>query len=132
MPVATGWDAAQRPGKKLLDGLEMWIQHYFGEPTNGLGDFQGSLSEPLFLNNSGELRFLAQRRKGNLADVLLTSTQPWEQRVDRLFLSVLNRPPRSEESKRFVAYLRAEPKSEKRIEEAIWVLLNCSEFRFNH
>ena len=48
------------------------------------------------------------------------------------FLSVLNRPPRSEESKRFVAYLRAEPKSEKRIEEAIWVLLNCSEFRFNH
>src|SRR5205823_9458389 len=132
LPVATGFDAVLRPGEKLPGGIEMWVQHYFGEPTNGLGDFQGSLSEHLFLNNSGEIRSLAQRRKGNLADALLTSTEPWAKRVDRLFLSVLSRPPRPEERKRFVAYLSDGPKPEGRVEEAIWVLLNCSEFRFNH
>ena len=30
---------------------------------------------------------------GNFADVLLTATDPWEQRGDRLFLTVLSRPP---------------------------------------
>ena len=30
------------------------------------------------------------------------------------------------------AYLTADPKPEPLVEEAIWVLLNCSEFRFNH
>ncbi len=81
---------------------------YFGEPTNGLGDFQGSLTEHLFLNNSSNLRQLIQRRKGNLADVLLTSKEPREKRVEMLFLSVLSRPPRPEETKRFVTHLTAD------------------------
>jgi hypothetical protein len=52
--------------------------------------------------------------------------------VEHLFLSVLSRPPSEEERKKFVAYLTAEGKPEPRIEEAIWVLLNTAEFRFNH
>ena len=53
--------------------------------------------EHLFLNNSSQLRGLIQARKGNLADTILTSTEPWDKRVDRLFLSILTRPPRPEE-----------------------------------
>jgi hypothetical protein len=52
--------------------------------------------------------------------------------VDRLFLSVLSRPPKAEERKRFVMHLTADPKAEPLVEEAIWVLLNTAEFRFNH
>jgi hypothetical protein len=130
--VATGFDASARPGERLPGAMAEYVLMYFGEPTNGLGEFQGLLTEHLFLNNSGELRYLIQRRKGNLADALQSSTEPWEKRVDHLFLSVLSRPPRPEERQRFIAYLGAGPKPEGRIEEAIWVLLNCSEFRFNH
>ena len=78
------------------------------------------------------LRGLIQRRKGNLADQLLTSQEPWERRVDRLFLSVLSRKPSEAERKKLVAYLTAEAKPEPRVEEAIWVLINTAEFRFNH
>src|SRR5262249_50528818 len=98
--VATGFDAAARaagvkPGEeKLPSGIKMWMQMYFGEPPTGRGDFQPGLTEHLFLNNSGELRQLIQRRKGNLADTLLTSKAPWEERVDQLYLAVLTRPPR--------------------------------------
>ena len=66
---------------------------------------------------------MIHRTKGNLADAVLTSTDPWEQRVDRLFLSVLSRPPRPDERQRFVAHLTSDPKAEPLVEEAIWVLL---------
>jgi hypothetical protein len=128
--VASGFDAAD-PKADRLPGTEYMLQ-YFGEPTDGRGDFQPSLNEHLFLNNSGQLRQVIQRRKGNLADVLMSSTDPWDKRVERLYLSVLTRLPRPEEKQRFVAYLTAKPDATGRVEDAIWVLLNCSEFRFNH
>jgi hypothetical protein len=104
----------------------------FGEPTNGLGEFQGSLSEHLFLNNSEHVRGMFRRKKGNLADQLLTSTEPWEKRVEKMYLSVLNRPPKPKELEAFVSFIKREPKPDAAVEDAIWVLLNSSEFRFNH
>ena len=104
----------------------------FGEPTNGLGEFQGSLSEHLFWNNSPQVRAFVQRKKGNLTDQILTSTESWEKRVERMYLSVLNRPPTAKEREAFVSYIKREPKPDAAVEDAVWVLLNSSEFRFNH
>jgi hypothetical protein len=136
--VATGFDAAARvsgkPGDaKLPPLLVRDVLREFGEPVDGRGEFQGSLSERLFMSNSYEFRQLIRRRKGNLMDALLSSKAPWEERVDQLYLTVLSRLPRDEERKRFVEYLTSDPKNpEPLVEEAIWVLLACSEFRFNH
>ena len=52
--------------------------------------------------------------------------------MDRMFLTVLSRPARAEEKKRMVAYVTGGPKPDPRVEEAVWVLLNTGEFRFNH
>jgi hypothetical protein len=124
--VATGAEEGRTQG-----GAREYFLRAFGEPTTGRGDFQASLDEHLFLNNSGEIRQMIQRRKGNLADIVLTL--PAEQRVERLFLTVLNRPPTEKEKQRFEQHLRADAgKSEALVEEAIWVLLACGEFRFNH
>src|SRR5205823_13287580 len=112
--------------------IEDYFRRYFGTPTTGQGDFQGGLWEHLFLNNSGQIRELIRRRKGNLADVVLTMTDPWEKRVDRLFLSVLTRLPSDEERKMVVKYLLLEPKAEPLVEEVIWVLMNSAGLRFNH
>ena len=51
--------------------------------------------------------------------------------MERLFLSVLTRPPTAAEKKKFVAYLTSAAKAEPLVEEAVWVLLNGAEFRFN-
>ena len=101
------------------------------QPTNGQGEFQGRLSEHLFLNNSDNVRAFLRRKKGNLADSILLSTEPWEARVDRLFLAVLTRLPSTAERGKFVTYLQSDPKPEPLVEEALWVLVNLSEFRFN-
>jgi len=123
-----GGDA--EPAKQGGDTSEYFLR-YFGEPTNGQGDFQGGLGEHLFLNNSDNVRKFFSKKKGNLADTLAASKDPWEQRVDRMFLSVLTRMPTDAEREKFVAFLQSEPKTEQVIEEAIWVLVNTSEFRFN-
>lgn len=135
--VASGHDPVKNGG----DGATSdYFLRYFGEPTNGQGDFQGSLSEHLFLNNSSNVRAFLSRKKGNLADTILTSSEPWEKRVDRMFLSVLTRMPTDSERKKFVEYLsrdtkadsKSETKADSLVEEALWVLVNLSEFRFNH
>jgi hypothetical protein len=126
--TATGFDAS---GQKTGGDTIEYFRRYFGEPTNGRGSFQGGLLEHLFLNNSDNLRRMIARRKGNLADHVLNSKEAWEKRVDRMFLSVLTRLPRTEERAKFVEYLTAEKKPDARVEESIWVLLNTAEFRFN-
>lgn len=117
---------------KLPPGLAEAVLRNFGSSIDGRGEFQASMGERLFMNNSLHLREVIRRKKGNLADEVLASTAPWEERVERMYLTVLSRPPRPEEKQKFVAYLTSDAKSEPLVEEAIWVLLNCSEFRFNH
>lgn len=113
--------------------IREYMRIYFGSPTDGQGHFQGSLGEHLFLNNGYELRIFTQARKGNLADALLQMKTPWEEKVDRLYLSVLSRPPSAGERQRLAQHLNSDPKmTATLVEEAIWVLMSCSEFRFNH
>jgi len=131
--LATGYDLSVKPGEKLPNAGNEYFMRYFGEPLNGRGDFQASLNEHLFLNNSTNLRQMIQAKKGNLADTLATSKEPAEERVERLFLTVLSRMPRAEEKERFAAHLTtAGQKPEALVEEAVWALLNSAEFRFNH
>lgn len=108
-----------------------YLMQFFGTPSNGVGDFQGGLHEHLYLNNGGIAKLLSSS-KGGLYDSLVNSEAPWDERVQRLYLSMLSRRPTSEELEHFVAYFTAEDDARSRVGEAIWVLMTCSEFRFNH
>jgi len=121
-----------QPGDKPPQITWEYFWRAFGEPTNGMGEFQGSLSEHLFWNNADQIRRFITRKKGNLLETLVTSTDPLEKKVDRLFLSVLHRPPTPTEAEKLTKYLRLKDKPEALFEDAIWVLVNSSEFRFNH
>lgn len=131
MRAATGYDADPKAAGKPL-GSEVYFVLAFGEPTNGLGEFQGSLSEHLFLNNSEHVQRLISRKPGNLVDYLVTSKDAPEAKVDRLFLTVLSRPPTDAERKRFAEHLGGKDKPEALAAEAVWALMNTAGFRFNH
>jgi hypothetical protein len=89
------------------------------------------LQEHLYLNN-GEVSRLIATDKGSLYQALLEDKGPWEERVDKLYLSILSRPAKPAEQKKFAEYLGNGDKQGDRLREAIWVLMTCSEFRFNH
>jgi len=132
MRQATQFDAGRKAGEKAPDVGWDYFLRAFGEPTNGLGDFQGGLGEHLFLNNSEHVRRLITRRPGNLADAILKSTEPAEKKAERLYLTALSRRPTPTEAATVAAYLGQPEKAEALVEDVIWVLLNGSEFRFNH
>ena len=137
--LATGYDAvaakAPSTGKKApgrFQGVTWdYMVRFFGQPTNGTGNFQGGLQEHLYLNN-GEVYRLIATAKGSLYQTVLDDKGPAEDRVDRLYLSILSRPAKADEKKKFAEFLGAGDKSGERLREAIWVLMTCSEFRFNH
>ncbi|MBA4064968.1 MAG: hypothetical protein C0501_14900 [Isosphaera sp.] len=133
MRAATAFDPDPKNPVKLQNAGDEYFLRYFGSPTNGLGDFQGGLAEHLFLNNAEHVRGFVRRKKGNLTDTLLAMSGSPEKTVERLFLSVLQRPPKPSETELFVKYLAAGgAKPEAAVEDAVWALLNGSEFRFNH
>jgi hypothetical protein len=137
--IATGYDAwLAASGKKKEEGRFYgvtfdYLRIYFGEPNNGVGDFQGGLHEHLYLNN-GELPRLLLFDKGSFLESLTSSDEPIESRVERLYLATLSRRPSDEERAKVVEFLTVSDKQKlpEAVREATWALLTCSEFRFNH
>ncbi|QDU98004.1 DUF1549 and DUF1553 domain-containing protein [Lignipirellula cremea] len=104
---------------------------FFGEPTDGVGDFVGGLSEHLYMNNGGISKLLSNG-EGGLLRALAESEEAPEKRVDQLYLSILSRRPTPAEQARFVEHLSGDDSQFELVKEAMWVLMTCSEFRFNH
>ncbi|MEX2215150.1 MAG: DUF1549 and DUF1553 domain-containing protein [Phycisphaeraceae bacterium] len=138
--TATGFDEATRLSGKTKEleknrfyGLTFdYVDRFFGEPVTGEGDFQGGLAEHLYLNN-GEVTRLIATGKGSLVDALVDPKDEPAAKVDRLFLSILSRRPSDSEREKFVEYLAGDSgKDTTRLREAMWALMTCSEFRFNH
>ena len=134
--TVTGYESLELAGKikpgstsryRPLDG---YLLRFFGSPNSGAGDFQGGLHEHLYLNN-GPVGTVIATGEGSLHDALLAD-EPIEQRVDQLYLTLLNRRPSTAERERLSAYLSSLAKNDTRVREAIWALMTSSEFRFNH
>jgi hypothetical protein len=75
---------------------------------------------------------MIRTKKGNLSHLLLNDEPPWEERMDRLFLSTITRFPTESERKKLTSYVTSNEKPQEGLEEAIWALINSSQFRFNH
>ena len=137
--VATGYEAYIEASGKKKDGGRYhgvtfdYIRKYFGEPNNGVGDFQGGMQEHLYLNN-GELPRLLVHDKGSFLESLAKTDDPVNSRIERLFLATLSRRPTDDERQKFAEYITVEQKEKmsERIREAMWALITSSEFRFNH
>jgi hypothetical protein len=136
MRVATGFNVAEGMEAKMPSSASSYMLKIFGKPTDGRGNFQGGVPEHLYLNNGSQLRSIIRAKKGNLADTLLKSEAPWDERVDHLMLATLTRLPSSTEREKLVAYItekKDDPReTQERLEEATWALLNSARFRFNY
>jgi hypothetical protein len=136
--IASGYDqvlkeSGQEPEDRFgIRGFTWnYMLQFFGQPNDGVGEFQGGLHEHLYLNN-GQVRQLISDRPGGLHAALMGSDAPLTERVDRLFVQTLSRRPTSEEREMFARFLSEEEDPSGRLHDAIWTLMTCSEFRFNH
>ena len=106
---------------------------FLGRPTDGEGNFLGGMHEHLYMSNGG-IGKLFSSSQGGLLHTLAEGDAPWEQRVEHLFLAVLSRRPTAAESEKFTAHLAAagDRPHDDAVKGAMWALMTCSEFRFNH
>jgi hypothetical protein len=117
----------KKPGTSRYRPLDGYLLSFFGSPNTGTGTFQGGLHEHLYLNN-GPVAQMIGGGKGSIGERMADTRQPVEARVERLFLQTLHRRPAPDEAERFATFLKANGSPS----DAVWVLITCSEFRFNH
>ncbi len=135
--LATGFDEANKGKEKekvpnRFNPLTRdYVVRYFGQPTNGVGDFQGGLAEHLYLNN-GQLGSLLVTSPGSLLATISEKDKPAGERLDRLFVQTLSRLPSAAERERFEELLAGGKDVEDVRRDLVWALITCSEFRFNH
>jgi hypothetical protein len=119
------------PKDRFHPVIRDYMLMFFGSPNNGTGDFQGGLHEHLFVNN-GPIASVISSGKGSLVDWLSTAEAPLEQRIERVYLSVLTRRPTAEETALLTDFVTPGKGDTLRWQEVVWALMSGSEFRFNH
>lgn len=129
--VVTGYAASEKASPRKGETgrfrpLGEYVVHFFGTPNTGTGDFQGGLHEHLYLNN-GPLSQMIQV-KGGIGEYIADAKKPMDDRIERLFLTTLNRRPTADEMKKFGAFLDGKNSPS----DAVWALITSSEFRFCH
>jgi hypothetical protein len=108
----------------------------FTEPGERPVDAATTVPEALYLMNStfalGRTSLTENRALATIADAAGMSTARW---IEKLYLLVLSRKPRPEETERLVKYVdRGGPTGDARqtLADVFWALLNSAEFRTNH
>ncbi len=71
-------------------------------------------------------------RANNTLDKILKQSSAPEERLERIFLSVLCRRPTARETATYLPYVQSAGSKKEPYEDVFWVLLNSSEFLFNH
>jgi hypothetical protein len=131
--IAEGQGPSKNPG-----GLLQQFRKGFGdEETADRGQFAGTIQQALMLMNgsvpNGEIG-----KANNALDKILKQTTVPEERLERIFLTVLCRRPTPRELSSFVPYVKTATTNTKKepakepYEDVFWVLVNSSEFLFNH
>lgn len=117
---------------KNRDGLLRQFRQRFGdEELADRGTFQGTIPQALMIMNGSVPNGEIGRTHNKLDRILKQGAAP-EERLDRIFLTVLCRLPSAREQATYLPYVQAGGAKKEPYEDVYWVLLNSSEFLFNH
>lgn len=132
---------AVRPSRLRPDVVANSVTHLIGEdpdlrkeiarvfdmnPSLPQSALEGSIQQALLLMNQPQLQ--EQLGRSKLKEQLLSIADDTEL-VQSLYLNVLARHATPAEVERNVSYLKDAEKRDEAVEDLIWVLVNCTEFR---
>ena len=124
-----------------LDGYEkQFVNHFGGQPGKPVEGLEATIDQALWLSNNAFVLNLINPRGGSLSDRLLKLPADNPAAIaEELYLSILIRPPTTDETADVTAYLKdpagaaltADPRANA-VKDLIWALLMSSEFRVVH
>jgi hypothetical protein len=108
------------------------VREFASRFRTGGESFEANAGQALFLSYNSSMQKRLQPGGGSLVERLVKQTDD-SLAVREAFLTVLSRPPTTDELDRGVDFLSAsDPPRPQLCSELVWALLCGSEFRFNH
>jgi hypothetical protein len=93
---------------------------------------QTSILQALYLMNNKFINDRCRLESNVSLKTIATANVTTGRRVETLYLIVLSRPPRPEESAKLVHYIENSGDPQQAVADVYWALLNSSEFMLNH
>ncbi len=136
---ATGYrpnaDEARNAGRPFDQGMRSTFMTRF-QQIGKRTETPTSILQALMLMNGRFVTDMTSLEKGDvLAAITEASFLDTPAKIETLYLAALNRKPTQEESERYASYVdRGGPSNDqkKALADVFWVLLNSTEFLFNH
>lgn len=117
--------------KDLFAPLASFAKAFGAPPGQAEATYPASLDQALFLQHGSVVLPWLNTQPGHLLDRVAAMTEP-NQVADEFFLSVLSRPPTTDEVAE-VTELCAKPEDRPAaLQDLLWALIASAEFRFNH
>jgi len=135
-PLANALAAALLPEgsrrhNQLAQRLRQTLKSLVGQRSLDLDRYEETIKEALFMQNSPLLRPQPMATGGTFVMQVMARQPNARERVTRIFLTALNRPPSVVELKRYLGYIETQKGGREAYDDLVWVLLNSSEFRTN-
>ncbi|HXG12421.1 MAG TPA: DUF1549 and DUF1553 domain-containing protein [Gemmataceae bacterium] len=127
-----GTRAIQMPDTKVRS----YLMDVFGRPARQITcecerTMQPNIAQALHLLNGDFLNRKIAAADGRV-ETLLKAGKPLPEVIEELYLVTLSRPPSPEELAKEQQWIAQAPSVKEGVQDLLWVLLNRSEFLFNH
>jgi Protein of unknown function (DUF1553)/Protein of unknown function (DUF1549) len=103
----------------------------FDDPNGQPVDFRASIQQALMMMNGKFIEEATSSARSATVAAVIDSNRPVAQRIEELYLVVLSRKSRPEESRRLLDYATTGD-SKEALRDILWSLLNSTEFVLNH
>lgn len=134
--IATNDQVEQSLHTKVEQALYDFIVNVHDPRGQPDGDYQATAREALFMSRSNRVLGWIRGGSQSLVERLVDTSSP-QQIADELYLAILSRYPNPEETEIVSGYMTGKPEvveksggKETAIQDLIWALLSCAEFRF--
>jgi hypothetical protein len=128
---AGGKNSDKRAMKAAGGGPREQFRQFFhteaDDDASAMADYAHGIPQVLRLMNSAQMNDTTA-----VVGKLMKAESAPEKLVEALYLRILSRLPTPSETKRMVAYVKSEKDAARGYNDIMWVLLNSSEFMFNH
>ena len=141
MLQATGFERLQnRRDPERLEGMKReYLERFIFLLDNGENEeieaFNGTVPQALMMINGSMVNDSADtKERGSFLNYILDKWRDPSDRLERIYLNVLSRPPKSKENTYFKRYLDRSLYRNKDLaySDIYWALLNSAEFALNH
>jgi hypothetical protein len=103
----------------------------FEDPNGQPVDFRASIQQALMMMNGKFIEAATSPARSATVAAVIESNRPVAHRIEELYLVVLSRKPRPEESRRLLDSATTRD-SKEALRDILWSLLNSTEFVLNH